>query len=46
VQQVASEDEVLAEAVTIAAGLAGKDRTTLAEHKRLLYGDAIATLTG
>jgi Delta3-Delta2-enoyl-CoA isomerase len=46
VQQVADEDEVLAEAVKIAAGLAGKDRATLAEHKRLLYGDAITTLTG
>jgi Delta3-Delta2-enoyl-CoA isomerase len=45
VRQVASEDEVLAEAVKIAAGLAGKDRRTLAEHKRLLYGDAIAILT-
>jgi Delta3-Delta2-enoyl-CoA isomerase len=46
VQQVAGEDEVLAEAVKIAAGLAGKDRRTLAEHKRLLYGDAITTLAG
>ena len=46
VQQVAAEDEVLAEAVKIAAGLAGKDRTTLAEHKRLLYGAAITTLAG
>jgi len=46
VQQVAGEDEVLAAAVKIAAGLAGKDRRTLAEHKRLLYGDAIAALAG
>jgi Delta3-Delta2-enoyl-CoA isomerase len=46
VQQAAGEDEVLAEAVKIAAGLAGKDRTTLAEHKRLLYGDAMDTLAG
>ncbi|HEY2080217.1 MAG TPA: enoyl-CoA hydratase-related protein [Streptosporangiaceae bacterium] len=46
VQQAAGEDEVLAEAVKIAAGLAGKDRGTLAEHKRLLYGDAIDTLAG
>ena len=46
VQQVAGEDEVLAEAVKIAVGLAGKDRRTLAEHKRLLYGDAIAALAG
>jgi enoyl-CoA hydratase/carnithine racemase len=46
VHQAAGEDEVLAEAVRIAAGLAGKDRATLAEHKRLLYGDAIAVLAG
>jgi Delta3-Delta2-enoyl-CoA isomerase len=46
VQQVAGEDEVLVQAVKIAASLAGKDRTTLAEHKRLLYGDAITTLAG
>jgi enoyl-CoA hydratase/carnithine racemase len=46
VQQAAGEDEVLAEAVKIAAGLAGKDRGTLAEHKRLLCGDAIDTLAG
>jgi enoyl-CoA hydratase/carnithine racemase len=44
VQQVSGEDEVLAEAVKIAASLAAKDRATLAEHKRLLYGDAIAAL--
>jgi enoyl-CoA hydratase/carnithine racemase len=46
VHQVAGEDEVLAEAVKIAAGLAGKDRATLAEHKRLLYGEAIRALAG
>ena len=46
VQHVAAEDEVLPEAVKIAASLAAKDRATLAEHKRLLYGDAIATLAG
>jgi Delta3-Delta2-enoyl-CoA isomerase len=46
VQQVAGEEEVLVQAVKIAASLAGKDRATLAEHKRLLYGDAIATLAG
>jgi Delta3-Delta2-enoyl-CoA isomerase len=46
VQQVASEQDVLGEAVKIAAELAGKDRKTLAVHKRLLYGDAIATLSG
>jgi Delta3-Delta2-enoyl-CoA isomerase len=46
VHQVAGEDDVLAEAVKIAASLAGKDRATLAEHKRLLYGDAITMLSG
>jgi hypothetical protein len=35
---------VLPQAIKIAAGLAGKDRRTLAEHKRLLYGDAINAL--
>src|SRR5215469_6153910 len=46
VHQVASEDEVLAQAVKLAAELAGKDRPTLAEHKRLLYGDATKALLG
>jgi len=31
---------VLADAITLAAELAGRDRRTLAEHKRLLYGEA------
>ena len=46
VHQVASEDQVVAQAVKLAAGLAGKDRRTLAEHKRLLYGEAIKALLG
>jgi Delta3-Delta2-enoyl-CoA isomerase len=46
VHQVASEDEVLTQAIKLAASLAGKDRRTLAEHKRLLYGDAIKALLG
>jgi len=46
VQQVAAEDEVVPQAVKIAVDLAGKDRRTLTEHKRLLYGDAIRTLLG
>ena len=46
VHQVAGEDEVVAQAVKLAADLAGKDRRTLAEHKRLLYGDAIKALLG
>jgi Delta3-Delta2-enoyl-CoA isomerase len=46
VQQVADEDQVVAQAVKIAANLAAKDRRTLTEHKRLLYGEAIITLLG
>jgi Delta3-Delta2-enoyl-CoA isomerase len=46
VHQVASEDQVLAQAIKLAADLAGKDRRTLAEHKRLLYGEAIGALLG
>ena len=46
VHQVAAEDEVLAQAVKLAGDLAGKDRRTLAEHKRLLYGEAIKALLG
>ncbi len=46
VQQAAAQDEVLPAAVEIAARLAAKHRGTLAEHKRLLYGDAIAALSG
>lgn len=42
VHQVASEDEVVATAVRIAADLAAKDRATLVAHKRLLYAEAIA----
>jgi Delta3-Delta2-enoyl-CoA isomerase len=46
VQQVAAEDQVVPQAVKIATELAGKDRRTLTEHKRLLYGEAISTLLG
>lgn len=46
VHQVAAEDQVVAEAVKLAGGLAGKDRRTLAAHKRLIYGDAIRALAG
>jgi enoyl-CoA hydratase/carnithine racemase len=46
VHQVASENQMVAQAVKLAADLAGKDRRTLAEHKRLLYGDAIKALLG
>jgi Delta3-Delta2-enoyl-CoA isomerase len=44
VQQVATADQVLPSAVTMAAELAGKDQRTVAEHKRLLYGTAISAL--
>jgi Delta3-Delta2-enoyl-CoA isomerase len=46
VHKVASADQVVAQAVELAAELAGKDRRTLAEHKRLLYGEAIKALLG
>jgi Delta3-Delta2-enoyl-CoA isomerase len=41
VHQMASEDQVLAQAVQLAAELAPKDRRIIAEHKRMLYGEAI-----
>ena len=31
-------------AMRLAAEMAGKDRRTIAEHKRLLYGEAILAL--
>jgi len=43
VHEVADEDQVTAAAVRLAAGLAGKDRRALAEHKRMLFGEAIKT---
>ena len=46
VHQVAAEDEVVPAAVRLAAELAGKDRRTVVEHKRLLYGEAIKALLG
>ncbi|MCU1353609.1 MAG: Enoyl-CoA hydratase/isomerase [Acidimicrobiales bacterium] len=44
--ELAPQDAVVERAVAIAAALAGKDRTVIAEHKRLMYGDAIAVCTG
>jgi enoyl-CoA hydratase/carnithine racemase len=46
VHQVAGEDQVLAWAVQLAARLAAKERQTFAEHKRMLYGEAIRTCAG
>jgi Delta3-Delta2-enoyl-CoA isomerase len=46
VHQVASEDQVLARAVQLAAGLASKETRTLAEHKSMLYGGAIKICGG
>jgi enoyl-CoA hydratase/carnithine racemase len=40
--EVAAEGEVLDRAVARAAELAGKNRDVIREHKRLMYGDAIA----
>jgi len=38
-----AEDEVLTRAVSLAAEMAAKDRTVLAAHKELLYGEALRT---
>ena len=38
VTEVAPEHEVLERAVAVAASMAGKNRTVIAAHKRLLYG--------
>lgn len=46
VHESAAPDKVVPAAITIAAGLTVKDRRTVAEHKRLLYGDVIAGLAG
>jgi Delta3-Delta2-enoyl-CoA isomerase len=46
VSQVASEDQVLPQSIKLASALAGKHRPTLAEHKRLMYGEVIKTLLG
>jgi enoyl-CoA hydratase/carnithine racemase len=46
VHQVAAEHEVVPQATKMAVDLAAKDRRTLSEHKRLLYGEAIRTLLG
>jgi Delta3-Delta2-enoyl-CoA isomerase len=40
VHQAVPQDQVLARAVAVAAPLAGQDRRTRAEHKRLLFGAA------
>ena len=44
VHESVAADKVLTSAIAIAAGLTVKDRRTVAEHKRLLYGDVIAGL--
>lgn len=46
VDAIASEDEVLPQCIKLAAELSGKHRATLAEHKRLMYGEAINSLLG
>ncbi len=46
VHQLADEDEVVPKSIGLAADLAGKERRTVAEHKRLLYGAAISALRG
>ena len=44
VNLTAAEDDVLADAVDLATDFADKNRGVVARHKRLLYGDALATL--
>jgi enoyl-CoA hydratase/carnithine racemase len=46
VHHMAGEDQVVARAIQLAADLAGKDRRIVAEHKRLLYGEAIKACGG
>ncbi len=46
VQYAVPDDEVLPRAVELAAGLAAKDRRTLAAHKRLLFGAAAQACLG
>jgi enoyl-CoA hydratase/carnithine racemase len=41
--EAVADEEVVTRAVTLAADMAAKDRTVLAAHKALLYGDAIRT---
>jgi len=43
--EAVSEDQVLPRAIQIASDLAEKNRSVIAAHKLLLYGDAIATTT-
>jgi enoyl-CoA hydratase/carnithine racemase len=40
VEHVAPESEVLERTVALAAPMAAKDRDVIAQHKRLLFGDA------
>ncbi len=42
VEHVASESEVLDRAMELAAVMAPKDRSVIAEHKRMLFGDTAA----
>ena len=42
VDELAPEADVVDRAVVLAAELAGKNREVIAEHKRLMYGDAMA----
>jgi enoyl-CoA hydratase/carnithine racemase len=46
VQHAVPADDVLPRAVELAAGLAAKDRRTLAAHKRLLFGAAAQAALG
>ena len=39
VEEIAGEDAVLSRAIEVADAMAGKDRSVLAAHKRIAYGD-------
>ncbi len=44
VEAVAAESEVVPRAVEVASAIAVKDRTVIAHHKRIAYGEVAATL--
>jgi enoyl-CoA hydratase/carnithine racemase len=46
VAEIAEADAVLSTAVGWATAIAPKSREVIAEHKRLLYSDVIASLSG
>ena len=43
-QLTAAEDDVLADAIDLATDFAEKNRSVVARHKQLLYGDVLRTI--